>query len=125
MKPPVRTPEEQLLVRDALILPLMIYFIHADMDKIHAAGLHLDIVLTRGLKRIQDDIFDEHCEVKKELKHRGIKIVAERQTATGIEAEYWCRGYRHRMSLHWDIIRAETLRKVNRYTGVPWTEGGA
>jgi len=123
MKPPMLTQDELHMVKESILIPLMLYYIHSDIQKIHQAGLRLDLLLANGLEKVQDDILSEHYTVKQQLKERGIKVISQRQTDSGIEAEYLCRGYQHRMALLWDIVNTETLKKVSHYSGFQLTSG--
>ena len=123
MNPPILTAEEMRMVKEVITLPLMIYYIHLDIAKINEVNLKLNYLLVRALNQVQHDIFNEHLEIKKELKRRGIKVIDEQQNQSGVEADYLCRGSRHHMSLRWEFIIAETLLKVSHYTGVPLTDG--
>jgi hypothetical protein len=67
---------------------------------------------------IQDQIFKDSRELKRQLKERGVKIYEERRTSLGIEAEYKCRGYHHHLALLWSLVRSAILRKASSYMNI-------
>ncbi|MCD9020415.1 hypothetical protein [Cohnella silvisoli] len=72
---------------------------------------------------VQNDMISEHYGLKRRLKERGIKLFSEKQTGTGIEADYICRGYRHHITLLWGTVRSEAIKKASYYTGFILTGG--
>lgn len=123
MKPPMLNKEELRMVKEAILIPVMLDYIQRDIHTAHSAGFKLDLILIRGLQKVQDEIINEHYLLKKELRERGIKVLPEKQTRTGIEADYLCRGYQHHITLLWGTVRTEALKKASRYTGVQLTDG--
>lgn len=123
MKPPMLNKEELRMVKEAILIPVMIDYIQRDISTAHSAGFKLDLILIRSLQKVQDDIINEHYSLKKQLRERGIKVLPEKQTRTGIEADYLCRGYQHHIALLWGTVRTEALKKASQYTGVQLTDG--
>jgi hypothetical protein len=111
------------MVKEAILIPVMLDYLQSDIETVHTAGLKLDLIFIRGLTKIQDDIINEHYVLKRELRARGIKLLPEKQTRAGIEADYLCRGYEHHMTLLWGTVRTEALKKASHYTGVKLTDG--
>lgn len=123
MKPPMLNQEELRMVKESILIPVMLEYLQSDIDTAHSAGFKLDLILIRGLQKVQDDILTEHYWLKKQLRERGIKVLPEQQTRTGIEADYLCRGYQHHMTLLWGTVRTEALKKASQYTGLKLTDG--
>ncbi|QMV40223.1 hypothetical protein [Cohnella cholangitidis] len=112
------TNEERAMVKDAIVIPVMLNYIDNDISTIQKSGLNTDIVLVNGLKKVQDDIINEHIRIKRQLRERGIKIVQETRSKSSIESEFLCRGYNHKMSLLWSTVRTEVLHKASQYTSI-------
>ncbi|WP_276352577.1 hypothetical protein [Cohnella caldifontis] len=122
-KPPVITPEERALVKDAIVIPAMLEFLQNDIRTVSQMGLKLDLIIVKSLQAVEQQIISEHLDVRGELRRRGIKLYAVERSDAGLEGHYVCRGYRHRISLLWSVVRTEVLRKASRYTGVTLTGG--
>ncbi|WEK54778.1 MAG: hypothetical protein P0Y55_01480 [Candidatus Cohnella colombiensis] len=118
MKPPVLSKEELRMVKEAILIPIMLDYLESDIHMAHSAGFKLDLILINGLKKVQNDIIDEHYGLKRGLRERGIKLLPVRQTRAGLEVDYLCRGYTHQMLLQWGTVRTETLKKASVYTGI-------
>ncbi|WP_239616238.1 hypothetical protein [Cohnella mopanensis] len=123
MKPPMLDQEELRMVKESILIPVMLDYLESDIHMAQSAGFKLDMILIRGLKKVQDDIINEHYSIKKQLRERGIKVLPEARTKMGIEADYLCRGYQHHMTLLWGTVRTEALKKASECTGVKLTDG--
>lgn len=122
-KPPVITPEERALVKDAIVIPVMLEFLQNDIRTVRRMGLKLDMIIVKSLQAVEQQIISEHLNVRGELRRRGIKLYAVERSDAGIEGHYACRGYRHKTKLLWSIVRTEVLKKASRYTGVELASG--
>ncbi|MFC0213134.1 hypothetical protein ACFFK0_11830 [Paenibacillus chartarius] len=120
---PLATEGEMRLVRDFLIIPVLLDYLDNDIKTAQTAGFKLDLLLIRGLKKVQDEIVKEHYVIKRTLRECGIRVQTERRTRYGIEAEYLCRGYKHQTSLLWDTIRTAVLTKASEYANIKLTSG--
>jgi len=117
-KPPVITPEERALVKDALILPVMLDFLREDISTVRRMGLKLDLIITASLRALEQQMVTEHLRVRAEMRRRGIKLFSAERSEAGVEGRFLCRGYRHQTQLLWSVIRAEVLKKASRCAGV-------
>lgn len=125
MKPPLLTPEEMEQVKDSVVIPIMLDYIQDDLDAVRKAGLRLDLIVTQGLRSMQDHMIAEHYELRQTLRRRGIKITLTRTNGAGVAVTYLCRGYEHRMSLLWNTVRTAILQRASRYANISLTEGDA
>jgi hypothetical protein len=123
MRPPMLKQEELRMVKEAILIPVMLDYLQSDIEAANLAGFKLDLILIRTLQKVQDDIINEHYVLKRELRARGIKLLPERRSRMGVEANYLCRGYEHHMTLLWGTVRTEALKKASEYTGVKLTDG--
>jgi hypothetical protein len=123
MRPPMLKQEELRMVKEAILIPVMLDYLHSDIEAAHSAGFKLDLILIRTLQKVQDDIINEHYALKRELRARGIKLLPENRSRMGVEANYLCRGYEHHMTLLWGTVRTEALKKASQFTGVKLTDG--
>jgi hypothetical protein len=121
---PLLSKEELQMVKEAVIFPVMLEVIESDIEKVGGVGIRLDLLLIASLKQLQVELFKNHHALKVELRQRGIKIIAERRTSLGIEAEYLCRGYQHQLSLLWGVVRTEILQKASDYLNISLTHEG-
>jgi hypothetical protein len=117
-QPPLLTKDELEMVKEAVLFPVMLDVIQNDIEKVRKINLKLDLLLVTSLENIQDQIFKDSRELKRQLKERGVKIYEERHTSLGIEAEYKCRGYQHHLSLLWSLVRSAILRKASSYMSI-------
>jgi hypothetical protein len=70
MKPPMLDQEELRMVKEAILIPIMLDYLECDINTAHSAGFKLDLILIRGLKKVQDDIINEHYLLKKQLREK-------------------------------------------------------
>jgi hypothetical protein len=120
--PPLLTKEELQMVKEAVLYPVMLDVIENDINKVRKMNLKLTLLLVISLQKIQKQILKDNRVLKRELKERGIRIYEERRTSLGIEAEYKCRGYHHKLSLLWSVIRADILRMISHYMNITFEE---
>jgi hypothetical protein len=121
---PLLSKEELRMVKEAVIFPVMLDVIQSDMEKVSGVGIRLDLLIIASLKQVQVQLFKDHHTLKVELRQRGIKIITDRRTALGIEAEYLCRGYQHQLSLLWGVVRTEILQKASDSLNISLTDEG-
>lgn len=112
------TDNERQLVKEFLIIPEMLKYVEGDILLIRQSGLKMDLILIGSLQKVQDAIALEHLGVKLRLKKSGIKVYENNRSTLGIDASFLCRGYHHKMTLLWSVVRTEVLNKASQYTGV-------
>lgn len=112
------TDNERQLVKEFLVIPVMLEYVEGDISMIRQSGLRTDLILIGSLKKVHDAILFEHFGVKLRLKKSGLKVYEINRSASGIEASFLCRGYHHKMTLLWSVVRTEVLNKASQYTGV-------
>ncbi|WP_372633864.1 hypothetical protein [Cohnella sp.] len=116
------TQDEQRLVLDFIVIPIMLNYIDEDISAIKKYGLRTDLILINALRKVRDDILAEHSDIKLKMRQSGIKIIGNTNSKLGVDAAYLCRGYHHSISLLWSLIRTEVLSKASQYTGIKLTQ---
>lgn len=119
MKPPLLSHDELRMVKEAILYPLLLDRLDQDLRRIPVSNLRFQALLASGLEQLRERVLQEHLTLKKELKHRGIRIYAEERTAASLEVQYLCRGYHHQMLLLWDVVRTELQRLIGEWGPLP------
>lgn len=113
------TEEEFVLVRSAIMLPLVLGALEHDNKKLKDADLKVPMVYVANNRQLQEYILKDIAQVKKELRNRGIKIFDQGKTPTGYQAKYICRGYRHESSWLSSFIKSIVVVRLSEMMGFP------
>ncbi|RXZ82329.1 hypothetical protein EBB07_11065 [Paenibacillaceae bacterium] len=102
-------------VKRYITLGVALKILEHDIKVVEASNMKLPRLYKSLLRGLQDYVLLEIAALRKQLRKAGIQIYNECKDASGIRAEYVCRGYRHRFSLHWGFIRTEAERLIKQH----------
>lgn len=122
-KAPLLTEEEMEMVNDYILFPILLDALERDIQSLQVTQLKLGKVVAYSFHRIQDQILNDLHTLHKKLKIHGIKIYEPRRTQSHVEATYLCRGYQHRFSMLWGVVKAELEKILSNYLNFDITEG--
>lgn len=118
-------PEESKLVKDFILLPLMLDVVENDRGILSAGALKMPAITNAIIDRLQKAALADLAQVRKNMRERGLKVYEDRKTHLGVEVEFLCRGYHHKLSILWGLIEAEIEQRSFTYLGLKIEEKGA
>lgn len=105
--------QEETIIRNHVILPLLITVLERDKKVIQESALKIKNpyinLLDSCIKKVEHAITNN----RKSLRLYGIKIYQEIRTDKGIEVKYLYKGYHHKCNPCWDVLR-------NMVTDIMW-----
>lgn len=116
MSPPLISPDDYVLIKPYILLPLILSAFERDKNSIVESGAiktPYPYVLTidEAMKRARADLY----EIKREFRKRGIKVFEMERNEYGIEAQYLCRGYRGTYEMLDDFLAAQASMMMHGY----------
>lgn len=112
---PLATEEDLQLVKNYVLLPILLDTLERDIKIIRTEKLNMYVIYEKSLRQAQDQIIADMMLLRKNLRKRGIKVYEQKQTNLFIEARYLCRGYHHKFSMLWGLVKAEQHKYLNIY----------
>ena|GEM_PF-1442528 len=91
--PPLPTREDEALIQDYMLHAVIESVLTRDMNLLPTLELKLADLYALILRHAGRDNADRLWTVRRQMRHRGIRILARRRTAAGFEIKYLCRGY--------------------------------
>ena len=111
----VTTAEERTMIRDYILLPHMEKMVQKSLSEIES----MTTLLKRGYlmtgHRVLQQIMNDQYALRRELKMRNIRIVAEEQSDAVVYHRYYCRGYEEHFGMTREVMRSEISWKLSRY----------
>lgn len=101
------TEEETVLIRQALILPIVLDVLEHDIRVLRSSSAKMNAIYVRYLHALQDQVSLSLFQLRRRMKHQEIKVVDQRRGKEGLEAQILCRGYAHNTLLLWPVVRSE------------------
>ncbi|MGE7718062.1 hypothetical protein [Priestia megaterium] len=111
-------PDESKLVKDFILLPLLLDVVENDRGILCSAALKMPVISNALIDRLQKAALADLAQVRKKMRERGLKVYEERKTGLGIEVEFRCRGYHHKLSMLWGLVEAEIEQRSFTYLGL-------
>ena len=111
--PPPHDGEDALLVKQYILQTLVLDVLERDIGRIAVSGMAE--IYIQGLRQAQDDAASDLFRIRKQFRHRGIKIVSEERLDHGVRVQYVCRGYHRSFYMLRGLIRAEVKSLLQRY----------
>ncbi|MBP2240774.1 hypothetical protein J2Z40_001333 [Cytobacillus eiseniae] len=112
---PLVMEEDLQLVKEYVLLPILLDVLESDITKFRTAKLKMNDIYEKSLRQVQDQIITKMAELRKQMRERGIKVYEQQQNKLFVEAHYLCRGYHHKFSMLWNLVRAEQYKCLNMY----------
>lgn len=101
------TEEETKLIRQSLILPIVLDVLAHDIRVLQHSSAKMNAVYVRYLHALQDQVSLSLYQLRRRMKRHGIKMLEQKRGKLGLEVEYICRGYEHRVTILWAVVRGE------------------
>ncbi|WP_341278506.1 hypothetical protein [Paenibacillus sp. FSL H8-0537] len=112
---PIQREEELVLARRYVLLGIIVRILDHDIRVLHSSEAKLPKLYETMLLGLQDRVLLELAALRKQLRSKGIEMLEEIRSEDGLEAQYICRGYRHRFILLWGYIRSESEQLLRTY----------
>lgn len=106
------------IVKRYLELPILLDVLEYDKRKIGGSTLNNRSILVSSLESLQDRVTSDIYEVKKEMRKRSIKIIEQKRLEDRLVADYFCRNYKHQISLLWSKVKFDTEVTLAGYMGI-------
>lgn len=106
------TDEELALVRDSVILPHMLTIADRSMREVSRSQLPMKSYLLKSVQMLMDRVSLELFRVRREMKKRNIRMLAEEQADEVMYYRFVCRGYEERFGFVREVVRAELNGKL-------------
>ncbi|WP_339292752.1 hypothetical protein MKY48_08795 [Paenibacillus sp. FSL W8-0187] len=111
-------PDESKLVKDFILLPLLLDVVENDRGILSAGALKMPAITNAIIDRLQKAALADLAQVRKNMREHGLKVYEDRRTRLGVEVEFICRGYHHKLSMLWGLIEAEIEQRSFTYLGL-------
>ncbi|WP_195572989.1 hypothetical protein [Paenibacillus sp. 1001270B_150601_E10] len=117
---PLETEEDLHLIKECVLLPILLDALERDLAILGKTPLKMNALYCMLLRHAQDQITMDLARIRKQMRVLGLKIYEERRTELGVEAYYLCRGYHHKCSMLWSLVRAELHTRLSAYFNMEW-----
>ena len=111
--PMEKTEEELTYVKQSLILPIVLDVLAHDIRVLQSSKAKMNGLYAKYLHSLQDKASLELYHLRRQLRQRGIKVFRQERAKQGLEAEYLCRGYEHRFTMMWGVVKAEVETELD------------
>jgi hypothetical protein len=117
-QPPLQTEEDLRLVKEVILLPILLDVLESDIQTFMTVPLKMDVIYIKTLQLVQDRTMSDLTILRGELRKHGIRIYEQQRTQLGVEAQYLCRGYHHKFSMLWGLVKSEVKVRLSIYMNV-------
>ncbi|SMF88104.1 hypothetical protein SAMN05661091_4118 [Paenibacillus uliginis N3/975] len=117
-------PEETKLVKDYTLIPLLLDVLEKDRAILCVSDLKTSEMTNVIIDHLQAAALGDLAQVRRDMRECGLKVYEERRTKLGIEVEFICRGYHHKLSMLWGLIEAEVIQRSYTYLGLNISDRG-
>ncbi|GAA4879266.1 hypothetical protein GCM10023310_69260 [Paenibacillus vulneris] len=114
----METADDLRLVKESILLPVVMDVLEVDIKKLSSASLKMPIVYVEILKSLQNMVIADMYQNRLKLRKHGIKVYEQRRTKDCLEATYLCRGYHHKISLMWGLVKSDIQVILYKYIGI-------
>ena len=112
---PLQTEDDLQLVKAYILLPMLLDVLERDIRALGNVKLKLGAVYIEILRGVQDRVTADVTLLRRQMRARGLKIYDEQRTERHVEVRYLCRGYHHRFSMLWGLVKAELSIRLSEY----------
>jgi hypothetical protein len=102
-----KSEEEMQMIKQSLMLPIVLDVLAHDIRVMQGSAAKMNALYVKFLNALQDQVSLELFHVRRQLRQAGIKVFRQERAKQGLEAEYLCRGYEHRFTMLWGVVKAE------------------
>lgn len=117
MAPIGASGEETNLIKSYILITIILDIFKRDSIAIEQA-VKTPTPYLKVINTAMDKITKKMYEIRREFRHRGIKVFEIERTKEGVSAEYICRGYTSRFSMLWSLVKAESHIRMCAYMGL-------
>ncbi|ETT37868.1 MULTISPECIES: hypothetical protein [Paenibacillus] len=117
-------PDESKLVKDYTLLPLLLDVLENDRSVLCQSDLKTSEVTRVMIDRLQTAALADLTAARRSMRENDLKVYQHRKTNLGIEVEFVCRGYHHKLSMLWGLIEAEIEQRSYTYLGLNIADKG-
>jgi hypothetical protein len=118
-------PDETQLVKDYILLPLLLDVLEHDRSILCRADLKTLELTNAIIDHLQAAALSDLAQARRKMREYAIKVYEDRKTKLGIEVEFICRGYHHKLSILWGLIEAEIEQRSYTYLGLKIADKGS
>ncbi|QJC52347.1 hypothetical protein HGI30_12780 [Paenibacillus albicereus] len=111
----VTTAEERVMIRDFILLPHMAVMVEKSLAELEHSGNVLRRLYVAAGQLVLNRIMQDQYALRRELKARNIRIVAEEQSSSIVHHRYYCRGYEEHFGMTREVMRSEISWRMTRY----------
>lgn len=111
-------PNETKLVKDYTLLPLLLDVLEKDREVLCRSNVKTFEVTSVMIDHLQQAALADLTSARRNMRESGLKVYENRKTKRGIEVEFLCRGYHHKLSMLWGLIEAEIEQRSYNYLGL-------
>ncbi|MFD0713499.1 hypothetical protein [Paenibacillus sp. GCM10027626] len=115
---PLETEGDLHLVKEYILLPILLDVLERDIKALGTVKLKMNVVYIKVLRSAQDLITADVMLIRQNMRYRGIKVYEQQRTELCIEARYLCRGYQHKFSMLWGVVKAELYKYLSKYLNI-------
>lgn len=112
------SPEETRLVKDCVLLPLLLDVLENDRDILCRSDATTPEMIRMMINHLQLAAMADLTKVRRNMREKGLKVYDSRKSKLGVEVEFVCRGYRHKLSMLWGLVEAEIEQRSYAYLGL-------
>ncbi|CDN45827.1 MULTISPECIES: hypothetical protein [Paenibacillus] len=112
----VTTAEERVMIRDYILLPHMEKMVQKSLSELENSSNLMRRLYGMAGHRVLDRIMHDLYALRRELKARNIRILAEEQSNSVVYHRYYCRGYEEHFGMTREVMRSEISWQLSRYT---------
>lgn len=109
--------EETKLVKDYVLLPLLLDVLENDRILLSQSDLKAPELTNVMIDRLQKAALTDLTSARKKMRETGLKVYENKKTNLGVEVDFVCRGYHHKLSMLWGLIEAEIEQRSYHYLG--------
>lgn len=111
----VTTAEERIMIRDYILLPHIEKVVEKSLSELRNSGNVLRRIYLLAGQRVLDRVVSDQFDLRRKLKNRNIRIVAEEQSNAIVYHRYYCRGYEEHFGMTREVMRSEISWRLTRY----------
>lgn len=110
------------IAKEAIIIPYMLEVLERDIKVMMESNLKMKEIYARMLRKAQNNIITARSDLRKQMKARGIKILAEQREEDKLVTEYLVRGYTNKFQMLYVYLRVEVQTRLAYFLKLDLTD---
>jgi len=116
---PLAQPDEDAYLVKQYVLHMLVHDVLArDSSRLARSPLKMAHVYAESLLQAQQEADNALAQIRRQFRHRGIKVFEEERQTHGVRVHYLCRGYEHSFYMLRGVLRTEVTGLMKRYLHV-------